>query len=46
MIYKYDRKPIRCVFPLAVFEGHLHSESVVETDFETFCYVIREMMNG
>ena len=45
MIYKYDRKPVRCVFPLAIFEGHLGSESVVETDFETFCYVIREMMN-
>lgn len=46
LIYKYDRKPIRCVIPLAIFEGHLDSDAVAETDFETFCYLVREMMNA
>ena len=46
LIYKYDRKPTRCVFPLAIFNGYEESEALVETDFEAFCYIVREMMNG
>lgn len=45
LLYKYDRKPMRCVVPLSIFNGHEDSDAVVETDFETFCYLAREMMN-
>ena len=44
LIYKYDRKPIRCVFPLHVINpNYAHKLDVVATtDFETWCYVVRE----
>ena len=45
LIYKYDRKPIRCVIPLDALMQH-KTDHVVEMDFEAFCYVTREMMNG
>ena len=45
LIYKYDRKPIRCVIPLDALMQH-KTNHVVEMDFEAFCYVTREMMNG
>ena len=42
LIYKYDRKPDRCVIPLsAVMDG---GEGQIETDFETFCFIVRELM--
>ena len=42
LIYKYDRKPDRCVIPLyAVMDG---GEGKIETDFETFCFIVRELM--
>ena len=42
LIYKYDRKPIRCVMPLsAVMDA---GEGQIETDFETFCFIAREKM--
>jgi len=44
LIYKYDRKPIRCVIPLDALMQH-KTDHVVEMDFEAFCYVTREMMN-
>ena len=43
LIYKYDRKPIRCVIPLDALMQH-KTDHVVEMDFEAFCYVTREMM--
>lgn len=45
LIYKYDRKPIRCVIPLDALMQH-KTDHVVEMDLEAFCYVTREMMNG
>ena len=44
LIYKYDRKPIRCVFPLHVINpSYAHKlDAVCTTDFETWCYVVRE----
>ena len=45
LIYKYDRKPIRCVIQLDALMQH-KTDHVVEMDFEAFCYVTREMMNG
>ena len=44
LIYKYDRKPIRCVIPLDALMQH-KTDHVVEMDLEAFCYVTREMMN-
>jgi hypothetical protein len=42
LIYKYDRKQIRCVMPLsAVMED---GEGQIETDFETFCFIAREKL--
>jgi len=42
LIYKYDRKPDRCVMPLsAVLDG---GEGQIETDLETFCFIVRELM--
>ena len=42
LIYKYDRKPDRCVIPLsAVLDG---GEGQIETDLETFCFIVRELM--
>ena len=45
LIYRYNRKPIRCVIPLDALMQH-KTDHVVEMDFEAFCYVTREMMNG
>lgn len=44
LIYKYDRKPIRCVLPLAAIM-HDHHGYVIEVSFATFCYITREIMN-
>ena len=42
LIYRYDRKPDRCVVPLAaVMDG---GQGLIETDFETFCFIAREKM--
>ncbi len=41
LIYKYDRKPMRCVIPLAALTDCDH-DYTVEVDFETFCYIARE----
>lgn len=43
LIYKYDRKPMRCVIPLAALTECDH-DYTVEVDFETFCYIAREAM--
>jgi len=44
LIYKYDRRPIRCVFPLHVINPAMaiKFDEVVTTTFETWCYVVRE----
>ena len=44
LLYKYDRKPMRCVIPMAALQPCDHSYTV-EMDFKTFCYVTREIMN-
>ena len=44
LIYKYDRKPMRCVIQLAALMPCDH-DYTAETDFETFCYITRELMN-
>lgn len=44
LFYKYDRKPMRCVIPMAAIYPCDHGYTV-EMDFETFCYVTREIMN-
>ncbi len=42
LIYKYDRKPDRCVMPLsAIMDG---GEGLIETDLQTFCFIVRELM--
>jgi len=42
LIYKYDRKPDRVVIPLAsILDG---GEGKVETDLQTFCFIVRELM--
>tara|TARA_R110001592_G_scaffold186290_1_gene430645 strand:- start:5567 stop:5959 length:393 start_codon:yes stop_codon:yes gene_type:complete len=43
LIYRYDRKPIRCVVPMDCVIGH-ETEFVVEMDFEAFCYLVREKL--
>ena len=43
LIYKYDRKPMRCVIPLAALTDCDH-DYTVEVDFETFCFIAREAM--
>ena len=43
LIYKYDRKPMRCVIPLAALTDCDHDYKA-EVDFETFCYIAREAM--
>ena len=43
LIYKYDRKPMRCVIPLAALTDCDH-DYTAEVDFETFCYIAREAM--
>jgi Holliday junction resolvase len=43
LIYKYDRKPMRCVIPLAALTNCDH-DYTVEVDFETLCYIAREAM--
>jgi hypothetical protein len=43
VIYKYDRRDIRCVIPLgAVFE--CSHDYTIEMDLETFAYICREIM--
>ncbi len=43
VIYKYDRRDIRCVIPLgAVFA--CHHDYTIEVDLETFAYICREIM--
>ena len=43
LIYKYDRKPIRCVAPMD--PNHWQDDGhVIEMDFEAFCYLAREEM--
>jgi len=43
LIYKYDRKADRVVMPLsAVMAG---GEGKIETDLETFCFIVRELMS-
>ena len=44
LIYKYDRKQIRCVVPLGVVAADRAADGLIEMDFETFCYVAREEM--
>ena len=42
LIYKYDRRPDRVVIPLgSIMKG---AEGKIETDLETFCYIVRELM--
>jgi len=42
LIYKYDRKPDRCVMPLStVMDG---GQGLIETDLDTFCFIVREKM--
>ena len=43
LIYKYDRKPMRCVIPLAALTDCDHGYTA-EVDFETFCFIAREAM--
>jgi len=50
LIYKYDRAPIRCVLALSTI-GLMFDKTenigwikTVEVDFETFCYIARELM--
>lgn len=44
LLYKYDRKPIRCVLPLAAIMPNHHGY-LIEVGFSTFCYITREIMN-
>lgn len=44
LLYKYDRKPIRCVLPLAAIMENHHGY-LIEVGFSTFCYIAREIMN-
>lgn len=42
LIYKYDRKADRVVIPLAsILDG---GEGQIETDLQTFCFIVRELM--
>ena len=43
LIYKYDRKPMRCVIQLAALTGCDH-DYTVEVDFESFCFLAWEAM--
>ena len=44
LIYKFDRRPVRCVFPIHVINDDWtrKNNEVVTTSFETWCYVVRE----
>lgn len=48
VIYKYDRRDIRCVINLtAIYKscGYDHTSArLIEVDIETLCYIIREIM--
>lgn len=44
LLYKYDRNPIRCVLPLAAIMPNQHGY-MLEVNFETFCFITREMLN-
>lgn len=43
LIYRYDRKPIRCVVQMDYVIGH-ETEFLVEMDLDAFCYLVRETM--
>lgn len=43
LIYKYDRKPIRCVIPMSALTD-CDDAYLVEMDFEAFCFIAREKM--
>lgn len=45
LIYKFDRRPIRCVFPLHILNKGLGetNDQVCTTSFETWCYVVRNV---
>jgi len=43
LIYKYDRKPIRCVIPMSALTD-CDDAYLVEMDFEAFCFIVREKM--
>ena len=49
VIYKYDRRELRCVVPFtalyAAFGAHCVSEYQAEMTLEAFCYITREIMN-
>jgi len=50
LIYQLNRSPIRCVLDLnvilEVFEGNVVGhENLVELTFDTFCMIVREMIN-
>jgi len=50
LIYKYDRAPIRCVVSLQALAMSVGKDvnigwiKTAELDFDTFCYVARELM--
>ena len=48
VIYKYDRRDIRCVVPFtalyAAFGSECRCDYQAEMTFEAFCYLVREMM--
>ena len=48
VIYKYDRRDIRCVVPFtalyAAFGSKCQSEYQAEITLEAFCWIVREMM--
>ena len=43
LIYKYDRKPIRCVIPMSALSDY-DDFWTIELDFEAFCFIAREKM--
>lgn len=48
VIYKYDRREIRCVVPFTAlyqaFGSACQCDHQAELTFEAFCYLVREMM--
>jgi hypothetical protein len=50
VIYKYDRRDIRCVISFtavcAAFDGRCRSNRQVEISLQEFCWVAREIMAG
>lgn len=50
LVYQLNRSPIRCVCDLnvilEVFGGHvINHQNLIELTFETFCMIVREMLN-